>query len=348
MNKLAISRIIREQREKFCEPFVYLDIGARGASLGIWESLGSDLYYIGFEPDKSECEHLNLLYKFKPDHPIHKYWPIALAGENKKLPFIVTIDQNCSSLLQPNSETAKLIGLEKILEESHRIEIEAMTLGSWIELNAEKLPNFIKLDIQGAELAVLSNAGRALDNCVGLQVEISFIEIYKKQPLFYEIDKKIQELGFVLIDLRKKYARCGKSQVSTRGILAWGDAVYLRDPVKWLNFDNQDNHHKFMININSFFITCEAYGVPDYAITKINEIIHNEKTPENIKADLILLIAGWEEEINPNNKKVNVLIQLFKKLISVFYKSKKVNNLFESQYHGRTRSEEYLFPSEYK
>ncbi|MDB5725707.1 MAG: methyltransferase FkbM family [Novosphingobium sp.] len=56
--------------------------------------------------------------------------------------------------------------------------------------------DFLKMDIQGAELMVLENAGAALDSCVAIQLEASFIALYEDQPSFGQIDTWMRANGF--------------------------------------------------------------------------------------------------------------------------------------------------------
>ncbi len=56
--------------------------------------------------------------------------------------------------------------------------------------------DYLKMDIQGAELAVLKNAGQALDQCVAIQLEASFVTLYENQPTFGEVDLWMRANGF--------------------------------------------------------------------------------------------------------------------------------------------------------
>ena len=58
--------------------------------------------------------------------------------------------------------------------------------------------DFIKLDVQGAELLVLENALQKISNAVVIETEVEFVEIYRNQPLFGDIQKFMRDQGFVL------------------------------------------------------------------------------------------------------------------------------------------------------
>ena len=57
--------------------------------------------------------------------------------------------------------------------------------------------DFLKMDIQGAELMVLRNGWSKLAQCVAIQTEVSFIPLYKGQPTFAAIDIEFRQHGFI-------------------------------------------------------------------------------------------------------------------------------------------------------
>ncbi len=53
--------------------------------------------------------------------------------------------------------------------------------------------DFIKIDVQGSELTVLQNAARVLSTAVLIQTEVEFVEIYKGQPMFADVDTSARQ-----------------------------------------------------------------------------------------------------------------------------------------------------------
>ena len=54
----------------------------------------------------------------------------------------------------------------------------------------EDLPDidFLKMDIQGAELTVLNNGTQKPKSCISMQVEVAYFWLYENQPTFGDID----------------------------------------------------------------------------------------------------------------------------------------------------------------
>jgi FkbM family methyltransferase len=63
---------------------------------------------------------------------------------------------------------------------------------------AELAPfDFLKIDVQGAELDVFEGARQHLQHAVAIQTEVSFVALYEGQPTFGVIDQTLRSMGFV-------------------------------------------------------------------------------------------------------------------------------------------------------
>jgi FkbM family methyltransferase len=67
-------------------------------------------------------------------------------------------------------------------------------------------PNFLKLDLQGYELEALRGADQVLADVEVLLLEISVLRI-GEVPIFREVDRRLEELGFRLYDVIPQYYR---------------------------------------------------------------------------------------------------------------------------------------------
>ncbi len=65
---------------------------------------------------------------------------------------------------------------------------------------------FLKLDAQGAELEILAGAEETVAHCVGLELELSLIELYEGQALACELLPYVYERGFRLLAIWPAYS----------------------------------------------------------------------------------------------------------------------------------------------
>ena len=154
-----------------------IDVGAANDLQPRWLNIKDYINTTLFEPNKNSFLKLQ-----QSKH--NKIYNIGLFEKKCELDLNYTKLVTNSSLFHPNEiiinnyhnpERFKLINKEKIL---------APTLD--YELGKYANYDFIKLDVQGAELPILKGGVDTLDNIMGIEIEIEFKEIYKSQPLFSE------------------------------------------------------------------------------------------------------------------------------------------------------------------
>jgi FkbM family methyltransferase len=57
--------------------------------------------------------------------------------------------------------------------------------------------DFLKIDVQGSELAIFGSGREKLKQAVAVQTEVSFLCLYKDQPTFGDIDGELRKQGFI-------------------------------------------------------------------------------------------------------------------------------------------------------
>lgn len=103
------------------------------------------------------------------------------------------------------------------------IKVETKRLDSI--LSVEEMPNFVNLDIQGAELPALKGLGRLISKVDYIFVEVNRREVYKNCTIVGELDSFLLENSFKRITTRWFYKQ------------GWGDALYIRkSKIKSQNF----------------------------------------------------------------------------------------------------------------
>jgi FkbM family methyltransferase len=224
-------------------PLVVVDVGCREGDSAGWTTFGSGVHVIGFEPDAEECERLEESY----DGPGKRtFVPVALGGSSGEATLHLTRYPQSSSLYEPSAEAIERHPALTAHEEIDRRTVTLTTLDEWIESADAPAPDFVKLDIQGAELDVLRSSPRALASVRAIQLEVEFKPLYVGQPLFADIDAYLREQGFALWRLRDlrhlaiagaapEAIPMGRSVMADEaetqpagGQLSWGDAIYVR------------------------------------------------------------------------------------------------------------------------
>ncbi len=223
-------------------PITVADIGARGGVEDHWSRFGAHIRAYGFEPDEAECERLN-----RSDGQIAEYIPIAVGSTTGDRRFYVTRDPLCSSLFPP---------IERLASERPRLAemrvdrittVHTQTIDNWVRKHGVGRLDHLKLDAQGAELAILEGSARSLGAVRSIKLEVQFNRLYEGAPLFGQIDLFLRERGFVLWRLGE-LSHCGFVGVSVRsevpeildydsrrlevlaggGQLLWANAYYVR------------------------------------------------------------------------------------------------------------------------
>jgi hypothetical protein len=129
--------------------------------------------------------------------------------------------------------------------------------------------DFIKLDTQGSEMAILEGAAAVLKNSVfGLEVEVAFTMIYKDEPLFADVDLFIRQYGFDLIDLRATSWKrsIGAAVGNSKGQLISADALYFRRPLMLQKTLEESDPILAKSKLVRALSICQIYGFLDYGL----------------------------------------------------------------------------------
>lgn len=174
------------------------DIGARYGVHYLYTELLNlpNFKVIGFEPDKEETVKLN---ENNLSGRITTF-PIALAESKGNRTVYITKHPGCSSLYSPNKEFLANYDVSDLFEVVNQVSVETTSIDDFTsELDVEK-PDFIKLDIQGAEHEVLKGGQRNLEsNVLGIFLETHLQEMYIGSPLFSDIHALLTNYGFKFI-----------------------------------------------------------------------------------------------------------------------------------------------------
>jgi FkbM family methyltransferase len=226
---------------------------------------------IGFDPHPNALTQLNA-----SQSDLETYLPYAV-GDGGTHTLKICKGIGFASLLQPDenvlthfpgfSERGKVIG---------EIRLATRRLDDIAEIRDLDL---LKIDVQGSELSVFKNGRVRLAKAAAIHTEISFVALYKEQPVFGEVDLELRGLGFIphmFASINKKMIApmLGADPASAINQLIEADIVYVRDYIKADAIDSEQLKHLAII-------AHHCYGSYDLAMNCIHHLARrNEVRPD--------------------------------------------------------------------
>lgn len=187
---------------------------------------------VGFEPDPSECERLRQHYGAS-----HRFFP-HFVGRGGPATYYQTNNVFTGSLFEPNSEL--LDYFQNLAEASVLVARHPVTTTRLDDVPDLPMVDHIKIDVQGSELDVFEGGTRTLQSALFIETEVEFVELYKGQPMFADVDRFLRSQGFQFHTLIgygsrafKPLIRDGNVNMGFRQAL-WADAIYARD---WMRLE---------------------------------------------------------------------------------------------------------------
>ena len=170
-----------------------LDIGANhGQYVDSIRKMGYTNKFICFEPVKDAFNDLH--FKFESDDKV-KAHNCAVGDKNKKITINVSKCDMCSSILDIAKITTDVVADAKYIGAE---ECNERTLDSFYDEFREQGNLSLKIDTQGFESQVLLGAPKTLKLAKIVFIEMSLVELYKKQVLFSEVVCMLENSGFEL------------------------------------------------------------------------------------------------------------------------------------------------------
>jgi hypothetical protein len=157
----------------------------------------------------------------------------------------------------------------------------------------------LKADTQGTELSILRGAQRSLDETlVSVELEVEFVQLYRDQPLFPDIDLFMRNHGFMLVDLGNLLCHKWRNSVSLggrKGQLLAADALYLRSP-DGLRKLLMSSEHPLELFAH-YWAACAVYGYLDLAYEVSLEYLNAPWMTTAVSEN----IEGWAATTIRNN-----------------------------------------------
>ncbi|MCX7900099.1 MAG: FkbM family methyltransferase [Methylocystis sp.] len=175
---------------------------------------------IGFEPLEHRASERSA------DESGAIIYPVAI-GDGSEQTLYINNDDATSSIYQLDEEFCSAFEHLNTLKLASKSKLKTSRLD---DVLPPEPVEFLKLDIQGAELMALENGLKVLGRTAVIHCEVEFDQIYRNQPLFHDVSKLLAEQGFYLVDLlishRYYYKNSLGAQTADR--LLWADAVFFR------------------------------------------------------------------------------------------------------------------------
>jgi FkbM family methyltransferase len=220
-------------------PITFFDVGARGGfDTGLWPfAFGVDA--IGFEPNPIEFE---VLRKQAPEIWRNvQIFPYAIGDAVGSQKLYIPSDPRAASLLPPLGELPRHLDKQHFFHPVQNSDVETTTLDNLVSHEDIAMPDYLKIDIEGPELASLKASPSVLDSLLAVKIEVAFVQVRDNQPIAWEIESFMAENGFMLMDLIEPahwrahghvvHPHMSNKKIPySRGQLVHGDYLFLRNP----------------------------------------------------------------------------------------------------------------------
>ncbi|MCA9000505.1 MAG: FkbM family methyltransferase [Planctomycetes bacterium] len=181
---------------------------------------------VGFEPDPDQYRAL-----LESDLPRSKFLPVAL-GAGGEAELKICQSPGMTSLLEPDPQV--LNRFHGFGEWGRVVRREPMMTHRLDDVSEAQASDYMKIDVQGGELAVFEGGIRTLQGLSVVHTEVQFVPFYRDQPLFAELDQFLRGNGFFFHRFLPIHSRVFKPMMINSDPYAglsqelWTDAVYVR------------------------------------------------------------------------------------------------------------------------
>jgi FkbM family methyltransferase len=212
---------------------------------------------VAFEVEPELCEQNNQ----KGPKNI-RFYPIALAKNEEERDFYETNHPMCGSLYPPDDQLLDKFCALEVANFKQLSKLKTMGLDQFSEKYQIGAVDFIKIDIQGAELEVFESGVNVLKDVLAIVTEVEFLPLYKNQPLFGDVNTFLNSQGFLFDKFLGLAGRSLKPVVINNdpnyGLHhLWADSFFMRN---YLNLETYTDEQLLKMSI-----LANIYSSPDIA-----------------------------------------------------------------------------------
>jgi FkbM family methyltransferase len=236
---------------------------------------------IGFDPQPDALTRLNARKT-----ELETYLPYAV-GDGDAHSLKVCRGIGFASLLQPDEKA--LTHFPRFSELGRVVSDIKLTTRRLDDIAEIKDIDFLKIDIQGSELSVFRNGRLRLAEAVAIQTEVSFVPLYKNQPVFGDVDLELRSLGFIphmfaAINKKMIAPMMGPDAAAALNQIVEADVVYVRDFIKADAMADEQLKHLALI-------AHHCYGSFDLAVNCIHHLAARRAVHPDAKNRYLGLVA---------------------------------------------------------
>jgi FkbM family methyltransferase len=133
---------------------------------------------------------------------------IALGGENSICRIHVNDFTPSSSILRMTSTHVEEYPFTR---NSHKEEVQMVTLDEAVQMYGLAPPDFIKIDVQGYEDRVIQGGANIVNKAKYCMIELSLVNLYEEGMLITDMNSLMRNLGFRLVGIiGKNVGRSGE------------------------------------------------------------------------------------------------------------------------------------------
>jgi len=187
-------------------PFSVMQVGGRGGAdpYTEWLRHRGQITTIGVEPESSGLKKLQEKKSF--DIIVTQ----AFSNITGSATLYITKAKGWCSLLKPDEKAIRRVVTEHCwnIRPFEVVNTENIKVTTFDTIK-NKIPqvDYLQIDVQGAELAVLQGAEKSLESIGMIELEVRFYPLYEQEPLFSDVHAYLEQHGFLLMHMTRQGER---------------------------------------------------------------------------------------------------------------------------------------------
>lgn len=220
-----------------------------------WTKISDFCHFFNFDPDNSKVIRKNNSTIF----------PYGLWDSSTSKNIFITKFPFASSFFEPNDvELSKFINFDAHTVIKKR-EVNLISLDEILN-NESSHCDFIKIDAEGSELKILNGATKNLKICLGLEIEINFLEKNINSSKAVDILNFCEQNNFTLFILsRESWRKNTRRNITENFQIIWADAVFFLSEKEMVKRLQLMDRNKVTVTIQKLILLFLNYKLYDSA-----------------------------------------------------------------------------------